>query len=334
MSPRRVLTLFAIVLMGATICVADNQKLPLSEQHRVDLIRTFNADRVYIRTQFPMGKVGLTLKDGKVSPSGEKLQQLLALWGPSVKPGDLALVTRFDIKGDRMHFEINGGPVRKTKWYQHVQVGVNGVGGSPGGAQNDPINNPRGSYVDLIFDHHVPDLTVEQVKQLLWPVFDFDSKSPLEAYLETVPPKVKEAIQNHHVLVGMNREMVIYAKGRPEKKIREKDDQGTEYEDWIYGEPPRDVDFVRVVGDEVIRVETMKVGGQKVVRTEKEVDLGGATVASAAQKEEKSVKAPTLRRPGEEAPNTRPSGGPANPTPIPDVPQPPGAPPQYKSSTR
>jgi hypothetical protein len=327
MSPRRVLTLFTIILLGAVICAADNQKLPLSEQHRVDLIRTFNADRVYIRTQFPMGKVGLTLKDGKISPSGEKLQQLLALWGPSVKPGDLALVTRFDIKGDRMHFEINGGPVKKNKWYQHIQVGVNGAGGTPGGsAQNDPINNPRGSYVDLIFDHHIPDLTVEQVKQLLWPVFDFDSKSPLEAYLETVPPKVKEAIQNHHVLVGMNREMVIYAKGRPEKKIREKDGQGTEYEDWIYGEPPRDVDFVRVVGDEVIRVETMKVGGEKVVRTEKEVDLGGPTVASAAQKEEKPVKAPTLRRPGEEAPNARPSTGPANPTPIPDVPQPPNGP--------
>jgi len=320
--------------MGTAVCAADNQTLPLSEQHRVDLIRTFNADRVYIRTQFPMGKVGLTLKNGKISPNGEKLQQLLALWGPSVKPGDLALVTRFDIKNDRLHFEINGGPVRKTKWYQHIQVGVNGAGGSPGGAPADPINNPRGSYVDLMFDHQIPDLTVEQVKQLLWPVFDFDSKSPLEAYLETVPPKVKEAIQNHHVLVGMNREMVIYAKGRPEKKIREKDDQGSEYEDWIYGEPPHDVDFVRVVGDEVIRVETMKVGGEKVVRTEKEVDLGGPTVASAAQREDKPVKAPTLRRPGEEAPNTRPSGGPASPTSIPNVPQPPGPSPQYQSPTR
>jgi hypothetical protein len=334
MSSPRFLTLFGFVLLGTATCAADNQTLPLSEQHRVDLIRTFNADRVYIRTQFPMGKVGLTLKNGKVSPDGEKLQQLLALWGPSVKPGDLALVTRFDIRNDRLHFEINGGPVKKTKWYQHIQVGVNGAGGSPGGAPADPINNPRGSYVDLMFDHHIPDLTVEQVKQMLWPVFDFDSKSPLEAYLETVPPKVKEAIQNHHVLVGMNREMVIYAKGRPEKKIREKDDQGSEYEDWIYGEPPHDVDFVRVVGDDVVRVETIKVGGEKVVRTEKEVDLGGPTVASAAQKEDKPVKAPTLRRPGEEAPNPRPSSAPAGPTPIPDIPPPPGPSPQYQSRTQ
>lgn len=336
MRRRNVLGLFLIPLFGAAICLADgdaNNKtgIPLSEQHRMELIRTFNADRVYIRTQFPMGKVGLTLKDGKVSPNADKLQQLLALWGPSVKPGDLALVTRFEIKGDRMHFEINGGPVKKTKWYQHIQVGVNGAGGTPGGQQNDPINNPRGSYVDLVFDHHIPDLTVEQVKQLLWPVFDFDSKSPVEAYLETVPPKVKEAIENHHVLVGMNREMVIYAKGRPGKKIREKDDQGTEHEDWIYGEPPHDVDFVRVVGDEVIRVETMKIDGEKIVRTEKEVDLGGPTVASAAQKEDKPVKAPTLRRPGEEAPPNRPGAGSASPTPIPNPPpQSPGPQLQYQ----
>jgi len=335
MSRRRVFALFLVSSLGASICAADGQSsVPLSEQHRMELIRTFNADRVYIRTQFPMGKVGLTLKKGTVVPSGEKLQQLLALWGPSVKPGELALVTQFVIRNDRLHFEINGGPVRKTKWYQHIQVGVNGVGGSPGGPQGDPINNPRGSYVDLMFDHHIPDLTVEQVKQMLWPVFDFDSKSPMEAYLETVPPKVKEAIENHHVLVGMNREMVVYAKGRPEKKIREKDEQGSEYEDWIYGEPPHDVDFVRVVGDEVIRVETMKVGGEKVVRTEKEVDVNGPTVASAAaQKEDKPTKAPTLRRPGEEAPSSRPSGGGSNPTQVPDVPQPPGQPPQYQTAS-
>lgn len=326
MSRRRIFAFFFVPVLGVSTCVADGKNsIPLSEQHRMELVRTFNADRVYIRTQFPMGKVGLTLKGGKISPNSEKLQQLIAMWGPSVKPGDLALVTQFVIRNDRLHFEINGGPVRKTKWYQHIQVGVNGVGGSPGGQPNDPINNPRGSYVDLVFDHQIPDLTVEQVKQMLWPVFDFDSKSPLQAYLETVPPKVKEAIENHHVLVGMNREMVVYAKGRPEKKIREKDEQGTEYEDWIYGEPPRDVDFVRVVGDEVMRVETMKVGGEKVVRTEKEVDAtGGPTVASAAQKEDKPTKAPTLRRPGEEAPTTRPSGGSSAPTPIPDVPHPPG----------
>jgi len=330
----RISTLLLVPLLGVAISNADGKETAaITEQHRVELIRTFNSDLVYIRTQFPMGNVGLTIKDGKISPNGEKLQELLALWGPSVKPGDRAMITKFDIRGDRFHFEINGGPVKKTKWYQHIQVGMNGGMASPGGPQNDPINNPRGSYVDLIFDHHIPDLTVEQLKQMLWPVFDFDSKSPLDAYLESVPPKVKQAIKDHHVLVGMNRDMVIYAKGRPTNKIREKQEDGTEYEDWIYGEPPQDVDFVRVVGDEVVRVETMKVGGEKMVRTEKEIDLGGPAVASAAQKEEHPANAPTLRRPGEEPSSPRP--GSAAPTRIPDTTMPPPSPfPQFSSSPR
>jgi hypothetical protein len=136
-------------------------------------------------------------------------------------------------------------------------------------------------------------------------VFDFNAKSAAVAYLETVPPNVKEAIKNHNVLVGMNREMVIYAKGRPAKKIREKDGE-TEYEDWIYGEPPQDVHFVRLVGDEVIRVETIKVNGEKLVRTDKEVILAPQpTVAKGPdQPEARPANAPTLRRPGEEPTDT------------------------------
>jgi len=324
----RVIPVLLLVLLGALMCPAkDKNSIPLTEQHRIELIRTFNADLVYIRTQFPMGKVGLTIKEGKISPNGEALARLLSMWGPSVKPGDRAIITQFLLKDDRIHLEINGGPVKKTKWYQHIQVGMGGGGITPGGAP-DQTNNPRGSYVDLVFPHHLPDMTVDELKQMLFPVFDFDSKSPVEAYLESVPPKVKEAITNHQVLVGMNREMVIYSKGRPEKKIREKDGE-TDYEDWIYGEPPHDVDFVRVVGDEVVRVETMKVGGDKVVKTEKEINLSGPTVATAAQQENRPAKAPTLRRPGEEAPTPGPNVGPSRPAPVPDVPAPPG---HYRAS--
>lgn len=322
--------LFAFLMTGVAVAAADDEKpsFALSEQHKVELIRTFNSEPVYIRTRFPMGKTGLTIKNGQLSPSGDSLEKLLTLWGPSVKPGDRALITKFEIRGERMRFEINGGPVRKQKWYQHLQVGVNNTVTTPGGDPQDTFNNPRGSYVDLVFDHHIPDLTVEQLKQLLWPAFDFDSKSPVDAYVETVPPKVKEAIKNHQVLVGMNREMVIYSKGRPDKKIREKDEKNGEYEDWVYGEPPKDVDFIRVVGDEVVRVETMKVNGEKIVKTEKEIDLGGPQVAAAARKEQQEqTKAPTLRRPGEE-----PVQPPGISAPLPLPPNSGSAPPQFHAS--
>ena len=169
-----------------------------------------------------------------------------------------------------------------------------------------------------------------RLRKLLRPVFDFESKTALEAYLETVPPKVQEAIKNHRVLVGMNREMVLYAKDHPPKKVREKDGD-TEYEEWIYGEPPQDVEFVRLVGDEVVRVETMKVDGTKLVRTEKEVDLGQQPKVAKAQTEEVPGKTPTLRRPGEESPDEHHEVNPVDN--LPPLPPPPDAPPPHWMGT-
>jgi hypothetical protein len=270
----------------------------LTGQTRLDLVHAFTSELVFIRTPFPMGKKGLTLKDGVISPSGPELDRLMALWGPAVKPGDEVRITNVLIKNDRIHFEINGGPIKKQKWYEHVQVSVGS--GTTAVAPSDQNANPRGTYVDLVFDHYVPELDPQQLKNLVRPVFDFDAKSVLEAYLETVPPKVKEAIKNHQVLVGMNREMLIYAKGRPPRKIREKEGE-TDYEEWIYGEPPQDVDFVRIVNDEVVRLETMKVDGTKVLRTEKEVNIEAQTSVAKASEEQGSGPAPSLRRPGETA---------------------------------
>ena len=301
---------------------------PISKETRLEMMHTFLDDLVYIRTAFPMGKTGLTLKDGSVTPKGQDLQRQLALWGPAVKPGDLGRLSAIEIRRDRIHIEINGGPVKKKKWYQRIEVGSNA--GTTPIAPSDAGANPRGTFVDLVFDRYVPDLNAEQFKELLRPVFDFNSKSAEEAYLETVPPKVKEAIKNHQALVGMDRQMVLYAKGRPPKKDREKQGEA-EYEEWIYGEPPQDVDFVRFVGDEVVRVETMKVDGEKIVRTQKEIELAPKPAVAAASR---PANAPSLRRPGEELPSDSSdaprSDSPSSlPPPPPPAPSPTGAPPNY-----
>jgi hypothetical protein len=121
--------------------------------------------------------------------------------------------------------------------------------------------------------------------------------------------------------------MVLHAKGKPPKKVREKDGE-TDYEEWIYGEPPQDVDFVRIVDDEVVRVETMKSGGQKLVRTDREVILPRPDRDTEAKKEqERQPNAPTMRRPGEDADDVpKPANGasPMPPMPPPDLPTPPG----------
>lgn len=299
----------------------------MSKQTRIEIIRDFETQIVYTRTAFPMGTKGLALKDGRTTPSGQELQQLLALWGPALKPGDPAQISFVRIKDNCIHFDINGGAQRRKKWYQHIEV--SGAGGMPVQlSPNETQQNPHGSYLEVFFDKYVPEMSAQQLRDILLPVLDFNARNKEQAYLDTVPPKVKEAILAHHVLVGMNSEMVLHAKGRPPKKVREKDGN-TEYEEWIYGDPPQDVDFVRIVGDEVVRVETMKVGGEKIVRTEKEVILEKTDKDTEAKKEQQDRPpgAPSLRRPGEnpeDVPKPADGASPIPPMPPPDVPQPPG----------
>ncbi len=299
----------AILLLLSSLSVADNQTRPLpatpktstpmTKETRMNVIRSLNAELVYIRMPFPMGEKGLRLRNGVVTPDKETLQMMLASFGPSVKPGDQARISNVVIHDKSIVFEINGGPRKKTKWYQRISI--SGTGGETPVAPTDQDANARGSFVELQFDHHVPEITPAELKTLLRPVFDFDAKSAIESYLETVPPNVKEAIQNHRVLVGMNREMVTYSKGRAEKKIREKDGE-IEYEEWIYGEPPKDVEFVRLVGDEVVQMKIMKINGQRIINTQKEVDLASPQAVASDTGKPPAVPdhKPTLRRPGED----------------------------------
>jgi hypothetical protein len=301
----------------------------ISRQTRFDVIRDFETQLVYSRTTFPMNAKGLRLKGDVITPNGEELRQALSLWGPAIKPGDPAHISLVQVKDDHIHFEINGGPVRRKKWYQHLEIsGANGTGVTPG--KDEPQANPHGSFVDVYFGKYVPEMTVQQLRALLYPVLDFNARNKEQAYLDTVPPKVKEAIQAHRVLVGMNQEMVLHAKGRPPRKVRERDGE-SEYEEWIYGEPPADVDFVRIVGEEVVRVETIKVSGEKVVRTEKEIILQPTDKDRdrEAKKEPEAApaKRPTLRRPGEDSQDAPTPANGAAPVPLPaprgpDEPQP------------
>src|ERR1700686_2321534 len=299
----------------------------MSKQTRLEIIRDFEMQILYARTTFPMGTKGMKLKNGMNSPGGQELQQAIAIWGPAIKQGDPPHISYVEIKDNPIHFDLKGGPVHRKKWYEHIQV--SGANGTPvQTSPNESQVNPHGTYLDVYFDKYVPEMTARQLRDLLYPVLDFNAQNKEEAYLDTVPPKVKEAIQAHRVLVGMNTEMVLHARGKAPKKVRERDGD-TDYEEWIYGEPPQDVDFVRIVGDEVVRVETMKVGGQKIVRTEKEVILQKPDKDTEAEQEDRPANAPSLRRPGEdseEVPKPANGASPMPPAAPPDFPQPSSSP--------
>jgi hypothetical protein len=289
----------------------------LSETTKMRLIQLMDAEFAHVRKYFPLGDKSIIIDaQGRVTPNDASLFQQIQTRGAAAKVGDKVQITNVVFHEKAVYVEINGGPKKKTKWYQHISIGVGGAGGSVTPVDGNEAQ-PTGAAFTLQFNKPVPEMTNDDLKKLLGPVLDFSSKSATETYTETLPPKVRDAIKSHEVLVGMNREMVIMAKDRPQQKIREKDEQGKEYEEWIYGKAPQDVIFVRLVGDEVTQVKTMKVGGQMVLKTEKEVDVKDGVASLAALKasnspqdaaqhpeEQQPTQRPTLRKEGEAAPDT------------------------------
>ena len=281
----------------------------LSGKTRMQLIGLIDAEFVHVRKYLPLGAKDIAISpEGQVKPGDARLFQMAQTSGAAAKLGDKVQITNVIFHEKSITFEVNGGAKKKSKWYQHVQI--SGMGGST--APMDDQGGATGAAITLQFNKHVPEMNAEELKKLISPVLDFSVKTAAEVYVETLPPKIREAIKKHEVLVGMNKDMVVMAMDRPRHKFREKDEQGKEYEEWLYGQAPHDVVFVRFIGDEVTQVKTAKVGGEITVKTQKEVDVkdGVATLASLKASDspqdvatgpqaQQSAQRPTLKRPGE-----------------------------------
>jgi hypothetical protein len=225
--------------------------VPLRKEGEIDLIRGLSSEIAVTKVALPRGKHGILLDaQGKIDQS--KAQQEMKENGPAVNAGTPVKITKIDFKGDRLTFEINGGGKNGRHWYQHIEIGMGTTTQPIAPQQNQSLS--YGSYINLRFAGHVPSLTVDRAKQLLAPVLDFERHSPTVLYSASVPPKFKEAIKNHQVVVGMDHDAVLSAKGAPDRKVREDQPDGSLKEDWIYGLPPH-VLFVTFDGDTVVSVK-------------------------------------------------------------------------------
>ena len=245
-------------------------KSELDAKTRLELIRVLQSEQGFAMRPFPRGHKGLTLAaNGKLAPAGEPYLEMVTSQGISAKPGDRVILTDVKIEHSKIIFDINGGPDPKHRFLRHVEIGA-GPNMNPVVQQGND-QDPTGARLSLNFEGHIPELTGADVKNLLAPLISFDVKTPIQAFTDTLPAKLKEAILNHHVLVGMSTDMVLFAKGAPDNKSREMEGQ-MPFEEWIYGKPPHEIDFVRINGNRVIRVEVAKVGEAPIVFTKDEVE--------------------------------------------------------------
>ncbi len=282
-------------------------KTELDPKTRLEVIRIMEAEQGFAMRPFPKGHKGLTLvANGKLDPAGEGYLDMITKEGTSAKPGDRVVLTDVKIEKSKIIFLLNGGPDHKHSFLRHIQIGT-GPSMSPVVQGDDP--DPVGARLTLEFKDHIPELTGSQVKALLAPLLSFDVKTPIQAFTDTLPPQLKQAILNHHVMVGMSTEMVLFAKGPPEKKTREMDGQ-MPFEEWIYGKPPKDIEFVRINGNRVIRVELAKVGEKPEIFDKDEVEgmmrTDGTPLAPSATTRTVEM-GDTVRDPNTQAPATPPS---------------------------
>jgi len=257
--------LLIAALLAAGSLQADSKKL--TDDQRIEILRGLTAEYAKVKVLLPRSKKTLEFSTDGVWDKAKWAAAAKEL-GPAGRVGDLIQVTHLEIDKDRIVLELNGGNRSGRKWYDHIQVGM-GNATNPIG-QGGPTSAPGGTVVALTFGGPIGEVTSAEIKKMLQPILDFEKESVTENYVDTLPEPIKEAIKAKKAMVGMNRDQVILAVGRPLRKSRESK-EGAEYEDWIYGEPPGRVTFVTFTKDTVVTVKETYAG------------LGGSVAATPEQ---------------------------------------------------
>jgi hypothetical protein len=240
---------------------------PLSESSRLAIIREISGEFVRAQIALPGGKAGFHLaanqpytppKAGKPDDNSLTSSHIFMVVGaPVIHQGDKVQITRVVFREKSIVLDLNGGGVRKWHARDHIQIATAGpVTASSVSDNSSPAGiEGQGCTLYLDFGHKLPDLSPDELKLKLAPVLDFRSqRSAAAQYAESLPPEFQQAIKNRTAAVGMDHEMVLAAMGRPDRKVRERDADGNETEDWIYGSPPGRTIFVTFVGEKVVSV--------------------------------------------------------------------------------
>jgi hypothetical protein len=252
---RKIASFGVMFAVAAASLHADSKKS--AEDQRIELLRGLTAEYATVKTYLPRSKSPLRIE----APTGEyDKQQWQAIGradGPAARTGEQMQVTKVTIERDAIILDLNGGykGVKTGHWYDKIQV----QGPISGGPVNSGSTAPPaqgGTTVALHFSEGLGDITSAEVKKILAPVLDFEKHSVTEDYVDTLSPEMKKAVQEKRAIEGMDRDAVLAAIGRPTRKSRDVQD-GVEFEDWIYGEPPGRVTFVTFKGQKVVRVKEM-----------------------------------------------------------------------------
>ena len=231
-------------------CLSFPLQAQISRDAKFELLRTVLADQAAARIDMPFGGDGVELSDdGQVNK--EKLDKEMKKNGQSIATGKVVTITDMSFSDNKIELVLDGGGKNKKNVLDHIQVGI-GYGGGP--IRQDPTQKAKGSKIVLRFAKKVPpDLKPEALKEMLKPVLDFNKQVAIQSPVDALPPEFREAVKAKEAKIGMDRDTVIMALGRPDKKVREKKD-GVDVEDWIYFQRGLRAKFITFENNVVVRI--------------------------------------------------------------------------------
>lgn len=236
----------------------------LQESSKLELIRYVSGEFAKARKPVPGGKDGFQLAVDK--PINEEyLYRAVSTHGAAVNTGDNVQITGLEFRDKTIVVDLNGGGRPKKHWRDRIQISMGGADPVPQSTtqtgpqqeQGPPGFQPgMGGTLYIDFPQRVPDLTPDQLKTILAPFLDFTKvRSASVHWIDTLPPATKKAITERRAILGMDRDEVVAAMGKPDRKVRERDTDGNDTEDWIYGHPPDKTIFVKFTSERVSAIK-------------------------------------------------------------------------------
>jgi hypothetical protein len=233
----------------------------LQDNSRLNLIRYVSGEFARALKPLPAGKDGFIVHIGQPADF-DMLDRQVATHGAAVSTGDHVQITKLEFHEKQIIVDLNGGGRGKKRLRDRIHLETGGIPTTRTTTTTPQDSGPPGmqpglgSTLFLEFGKPVPDLSPDDLKKLLAPFLDFTKqRSASVQWVDTLPVEMKKAIQERIAVVGMDRDEVVAAIGKPEHKVRERDAEGNDIEDWIYGQPPSKTVFVRFTGTRVTSVK-------------------------------------------------------------------------------
>ncbi|MDQ1407293.1 MAG: hypothetical protein QOG55_2922 [Acidobacteriaceae bacterium] len=233
----------------------------LQDSSRLNLIRYVSGEYARAVKPLPAGKDGFIVHIGQPTDF-DMLDRQVATHGAAVSTGDRVQITKLEFHDKQIIVDLNGGGRGKKRLRDRIRLETGGIPTTRTTTTTPRDQGPQGlqpglgSTLFLEFGKPLPDMSPDDLKKLLTPFMDFTKqRSASVQWVDSLPVEMKKAIEERKPVVGMDREEVVAAIGKPEHKVRERDAEGNDIEDWIYGQPPSKTVFVRFTGSRVTSVK-------------------------------------------------------------------------------